>query len=92
MQVGVFSGESQAESLELGGHVIYVTCISTYYQVAFAVCLALVLSLVEAAPSPFNAAGVFYNGNAASAPSFDIQEAVPAWAGLTDKKFTLGGR
>ena len=62
------------------------------FQVAFAACLALILSLVEAAPSPFNAAGVFYNGNAASAPSFDIQEAVPAWAGLTDKKFSLGGR
>ena len=35
------------------------------------VCLAIVLSVVDCAP--FNAEGPFYNGDAASAPSFDIK-------------------
>ena len=34
-------------------------------------CLAVILSVVDCAP--FNAEGGFYNGDAASAPSFDIQ-------------------
>jgi len=39
---------------------------------------------------PFNAVGPFYNGDMASAPSFDIKEHL--WPGLTVKSFSLGGR
>jgi len=57
-------------------------------MVYIALFLAVALTIVDAAP--FNAVGPFYNGNAASAPSFDIQEHL--WPGLTVKSFSLGGR
>ena len=41
------------------------------FKVYIALFLAVALTIVDAAP--FNAVGPFYNGNAASAPSFDIQ-------------------
>merc|ERR1712025_690955 len=56
------------------------------FLVFFVACLAMVLSLVECAP--FNAEGPFYNGDMASAPSFDIKEHL--WPGLTVKQFSLG--
>merc|ERR1712098_768016 len=58
------------------------------YLVCIALCLAVILSFVQSAP--FNAEGGFYNGDAGSAPSFDIKEHL--WPGLTVKSFSLGGR
>jgi len=56
----------------------------------FKVYIALFLAVTIVDAAPFNAVGPFYNGNAASAPSFDIQEHL--WPGLTVKSFSLGGR
>merc|ERR1711936_1116437 len=53
---------------------------------ALLVCVAFLLLTVDA--MPFNAVGPFYNGDMASAPSFDIKEHL--WPGLTVKSFTLG--
>merc|ERR1711936_128988 len=55
---------------------------------ALLVCVAFLLLTVDA--MPFNAVGPFYNGDMASAPSFDIKEHL--WPGLTVKSFTLGGK
>jgi len=58
------------------------------FMVFLIACLAIILSVVDCAP--FNAVGPFYNGDAASAPSFDIKENL--WPGLTAKSFSLGGK
>ena len=56
----------------------------------FQACLVALVVLCVAEALPFNAVGPFYNGDAASAPSFDIKE--HTWPGLKVKTFTLGGR